>query len=176
MVADLRQEMVGLLPRLRRFAYSLSGSLEEADDVVQSACERALARLDQFEAGTRLDSWMFRIVQTTWIDRTRSVRRRAQVNDPEALEAISVDDRIHERTEARAALQLVRDAIAELPEDQRAVLALCAIDGVTYQEAARILEVPIGTVMSRLARARKRLAQVVETGHVKTGTGEGTKS
>lgn len=176
MAADLRQEMVALLPRLRRFAYSLSGSLEEADDVVQAACERALARLDQFEPGTRLDSWLFRIVQTTWIDRTRSAKRRAQVNDPDALEAMSVDDRIHERTEARAALQLVRDAIAELPEDQRAVLALCAIDGVTYQEAARILEVPIGTVMSRLARARKRLAHVVETGQSRAGSTEGANT
>jgi RNA polymerase sigma-70 factor, ECF subfamily len=164
MPGDLRQEIVDLLPRMRRFAYALSGSLDEADDLVQAACERALSRLDQFESGTRLDSWLFRIVQTTWIDRLRSVKRRAPVNEPEALEAVGFDDRIHERTEARAALQIVRAAIAELPEEQRSVIALCAIDDLTYQEAADILAVPIGTVMSRLARARKKLASALESG------------
>ena len=69
---DIRTELVALLPRLRRFAYGLTGSLDEGDDVVQSACERALTRLDQFQPGTRLDSWMYRIVQTVWIDRRRA--------------------------------------------------------------------------------------------------------
>jgi RNA polymerase sigma-70 factor (ECF subfamily) len=74
--------MVELVPRLRRFAYVLAGSKDDGDDLVQAACERALARLDQFEPGTRLDSWMFRIVQTIWLDRGR--RRRTTGPPPAA--------------------------------------------------------------------------------------------
>lgn len=162
MVQDIRQQMVALLPRLRRFAYSLTGSLDDADDVVQAACERALTRLDQFEPGTRLDSWMMRIVQTTWIDRARYLRRRPTVSDPEAMEAVGYDARIHEQTEARADLAVVRDRIAELPEEQRVVLALILVDGMSYLEAAEALDVPVGTVMSRLFRARKRLMEALE--------------
>lgn len=159
---DVRQEMIALLPRLRRFGYSLTGSMDEADDLVQSACERALLRLDQYERGSRLDSWMFRIMQTTWIDRVRMVRRRGNVNDPEMLAAVPFDARIHEQTEARAALDIVRAEIALLPEDQRLVLALVTVDGMSYKDAAEVLEVPIGTVMSRLSRARKRLGEALE--------------
>jgi RNA polymerase sigma-70 factor (ECF subfamily) len=163
MSQEIRQQMVALLPRLRRFAYSLTGSMDDADDVVQAACERALARLDQFEPGTRLDSWMIRIVQTTWIDKVRYQRRRPTVSDNEALEAVGYDARIHEQAEARADLAIVRKRIAELPEEQRVVLALIVVDGMTYLEAAEALEVPLGTVMSRLFRARKRLMESLET-------------
>lgn len=162
MVDNVRQQMVALLPRLRRFAYSLSGSLDEADDLVQAVCEKALSRLDQYQPGTRLDSWLFRIVQTTWIDRTRGARRRNHVHDPEAIEIVAFDARTHETVEARDALSVVRDEIGRLPEEQRLVLALVAIDGMSYQEAASILEIPIGTVMSRLSRARRRLAEALE--------------
>lgn len=162
MTNDLRLEMVALLPRLRRFAYSMTGSLDEADDVVQAACERALSRLEQFEAGTRFDSWLFRIVQTTWIDRTRMRSRRNHDSDPEVVEAVPHNARIHEQTEARADLAVLRDEIAQLPEEQRSVLALVAVEGLSYQEAADTLEVPIGTVMSRLSRARKKLAAALD--------------
>lgn len=166
---DVRQQMVALLPRLRRFAYSLAGSLDEADDLVQAVCERALTRLDQYQPGTRLDSWLFRIVQTTWIDRVRATRRRNHVDDPTAVEIVAFDARTHERVEARDALSLVRDEIGRLPEEQRVVLALVAIDGMSYQEAANVLEIPIGTVMSRLSRARRRLANVIEAEPVERG-------
>lgn len=159
---DLRLDMVALLPRLRRFAYSMTGSLDEADDVVQAACERALSRLEQFEAGTRFDSWLFRIVQTTWIDRTRMSYRRNHDSDPEVVEAVPHHARIHEQAEARADLAVLRGEIASLPEDQRAVLALVTVEGMSYQEAADTLEIPIGTVMSRLSRARKKLAAALE--------------
>jgi RNA polymerase sigma-70 factor (ECF subfamily) len=159
---DVRQEMIALLPRLRRFGYSLTGSMDEADDLVQGACERALLRLDQYERGSRLDSWMFRIMQTTWIDRLRATRRRGTVNDPEMMAAVPFDARIHEQTEARAALDIVRAEIALLPEDQRLVLALVTVDGMSYKDAAEVLEVPIGTIMSRLSRARKRLGEALE--------------
>lgn len=161
-MSDVRQEMVQLLPRLRRFAYAQTGSLEEADDLVQAACERALSRLHMFEPGTRLDSWMFRIVQTTWIDRVRYRARRPQVTEAEIVEALPFDARISEQVEARSDLATIRNAIAELPEEQRAVLALVAIDGRSYQEAADTLGIPMGTVMSRLARARGKLAQALE--------------
>lgn len=159
---DVRQDMIALLPRMRRFAYSLTGSIDEADDLVQSACERALGRLDQYERGTSLEGWLFRIIQTSWIDRVRSVRRRGIVNDPEVMSAVPFDARIHERTEARAALEIVREEIALLPEDQRSVLALVTVDGMSYKDAAEVLEIPIGTVMSRLSRARKRLGEALE--------------
>jgi len=162
MGTDFQRDLIALLPRLRRFAYALTGSLDDADDLVQSGCERALSRIDQFEPGTRLDSWMFRILQTTWIDRVRAVRRRPMVNDTEQMEAMPHDARIHERAEARAALGIVRREIERLPEEQRLVLSLVAIDGMSYQDAANVLEVPIGTVMSRLAHARRRLAEAIE--------------
>ncbi|HRD77398.1 MAG TPA: sigma-70 family RNA polymerase sigma factor [Hyphomicrobiaceae bacterium] len=160
--STLRQEIITLLPRLRRFAYALSGSPEQADDIVQAACLRALSRLHQFTPGTRLDSWMFRIVQTTFVDQGRARARRPTASDDEALGNVADDARIHERTEARAALAIVRDEMAKLPEEQRIVLSLVAIEGLSYQEAADTLEIPIGTVMSRLSRARRRLADAID--------------
>jgi RNA polymerase sigma-70 factor (ECF subfamily) len=162
MVGDIRQQMVALLPRLRRFAFTQTGSPDAADELVQAACARALGRLHQFTPGTRLDSWMFRIIQTTWIDSKRREHRRPQAGAPAVLEALPFDARIHEQAEARAALAVVRAEVAKLPEEQRLALALVAIDGRSYQEAADILEVPIGTVMSRLARARRKLADALE--------------
>ena len=160
MSADPRQQMVALLPRLRRFAYALTGSLDEGDDIVQSACERALARLHQWQPGTRLDSWMFRIIQTTWIDRLRARRVRGEESDPEVLERQATGD--HGRAvEHRLLLAKTQAAMAALPEDQRAVLALVSVDGLSYKEAAAVLELPIGTVMSRLARARAKLHRLV---------------
>lgn len=162
-MSDIREDIVALLPRLQRFAYTLTGSRDEADDLLQEACEKALGRLAQFQPGSRLDSWMFRILQTTWIDKGRWRQRRPQAADSELeLALLAVDDRIEQRVEARAALDIVRRTMAALPEEQRAVLGLCAIDGLSYQEAADILEIPIGTVMSRLARARKKLADAVD--------------
>lgn len=161
MADDVRSQLLTLLPRLRRFAYSLCGAMDQADDLVQSACEKALTRLDQFEPGTRLDSWMFRILQTIWIDHVRAQKRRRTESDEEAILAFSDDARIEERAAARSELEVVRTEIQKLPEDQRVVLSLVSIDGVSYAEAAAILEIPIGTVMSRLARARRKLTDAI---------------
>ena len=160
MSEDLPQQLVALLPRLRRFAYSLTGSTDEGDDIVQSACERALNRVHQWQPGTRLDSWMFRIIQTTWIDRLRAKRVRGEDQDQDVLETLVGDDG-RRLTESRLMLSRVRQAIARLPEDQRAVLVLVAVDGLSYREAADILDIPLGTVMSRLARARRRLHELL---------------
>ncbi len=169
---DIRREMVELLPRLRRFAYSLTGSMEEADDMVQTACVKALSRLDQFKPGTRLDSWMFRIIQTTWLDHVRSAPVQRTVLDPDALDQAVARDPIEERTIALAALEKVRQAMSGLPEDQRILLGLVVVDGLSYRQAAESLGIPIGTVMSRLSRARRRLADAIES--PRTAASEGS--
>ena len=161
---DIRGEIAALVPRLRRFAYAICGNREEGDDLVQTACVKALSRLDQYERGTRLDSWMFRIVQNSHIDAIRSRKRAGGPTDPEVLERLSDQGQSARRNEHRMLLARVRDAITELPDDQRAVMALVAIEGYSYKEAAAILETPIGTVMSRLARARARLMPLVAEG------------
>ncbi|TQV83917.1 RNA polymerase sigma factor [Denitrobaculum tricleocarpae] len=151
--------MVAMLPRLRRFAYALTGSTDLGDDLVQAACERALSRLDQWQKGTRLDSWMFRIMQTIWIDQMRAKKVRGHKIDLETAGDVAGED--GERAmEARLTLKRVRSAVEELPEEQRLVLTLVSIDGRSYKEAAQILDVPVGTITSRLARARRRLYEV----------------
>ena len=131
--------------------------------MVQTACVKALSRLDQFKPGTRLDSWMFRIIQTTWLDHVRSAPVQRTVLDPDALDQAVARDPIEERTMARAALEKVRQAMSGLPEDQRILLGLVVVDGLSYRQAAESLGIPIGTVMSRLSRARRRLADAIES-------------
>jgi RNA polymerase sigma-70 factor (ECF subfamily) len=158
----VKAEIVALIPRLRRFAWSLTGSRDEGDDLVQAACLKALGALDQYEPGTRLDAWMFRILRTGWIDRVRWSGRRPGTSDPAVLEALSDDGRAERAAEARLTLARVRRAMDELPPEQREVLALVAIEGLSYREAAEVLGTPIGTVMSRLGRARARLGALIE--------------
>ena len=153
----MQRDLVALLPRLRRFARGLAGSLDAADDLVQAACERALANRAQWQKGTRLDSWMYRIVQNLWIDQMRTKGRWHQA-DEETLAALPANDMVR-AVEARIELAAVRSAIDALPPDQRAVLMLVTVEGQSYRDAAEILEVPIGTVMSRLARARLALVE-----------------
>ncbi|MSP89047.1 MAG: sigma-70 family RNA polymerase sigma factor [Alphaproteobacteria bacterium] len=164
-----RQELVALIPRLRRFARGLTGTAADADDLVQAACERALARSQQWTPGTRLDSWVFRIVHTVWLDelRSRKVRAVDAAADPDAI----IGDDGRARTEATLTLAAVRRFIAELPDEQRAVLLLVTVEGLAYKEAADALGVPVGTVMSRLSRARTALAARMEGG----GPADGTK-
>lgn len=157
---EFRTRMVELLPRLRRFAYALTGDLDQGDDLVQEACARALSRVDQFEAGTRFDSWMFRIAQNIWLDRKRAQKVRGPVADLDAAASVvSMDGR--NVVESRLTLEAVTAAIAKLPNDLQILIALVCIDGRTYQEAADITGSPIGTVMSRLARARRTLHELM---------------
>lgn len=161
---ELRLQIVTLLPRLRRFARAVAGSPADGDDLLQSACEKALSRLHQFTPGTRLDRWMFQIVKTTHIDRMRRTQRRRQADlTPDLAAVLPFDARIHEQTEAREDLALIRAAVACLPEGQREVLALVVLDGLSYQEVAETLDIAEGTVMSRLARARRKLALALES-------------
>lgn len=159
----VRAEMVALLPRLRRFARGLAGTADQADDLVQAACERAIARIEQWTPGTRLDSWMFRIVQTIWLDERRAAKVRTGEGRVEAAEAADPELTVDgvRRMEAHLTYDAVRRAIANLPEEQRAVMLLVCVEGQTYKEAAETLSIPIGTVMSRLARARLGLSRVL---------------
>lgn len=156
MTDELRTRMVELLPRLRRFAVALTGDLDQADDLVQEACMRALSRVEQWQPGTRLDSWMYRIAQNLWLDRMRAKKVRGEQVDVESAEALAgPDGRVV--VESRLTLNAVSAAMAQLPDEQRLLIALVCIDGLSYKEAAEITETPIGTVMSRLARARREL-------------------
>jgi RNA polymerase sigma-70 factor, ECF subfamily len=155
-------QLIAVLPRLRRFARGLSGSAADADDLVQAACERALARQHQFQEGTRFDSWMFRIVQTIWIDQIRARDVRREVAEL-AEERLGSDEPVR-RIEARLALDEVRRAVDRLPPEQRTVLLLVTVEGLSYREAADVIDVPVGTIMSRLARARIALQLQLERG------------
>jgi RNA polymerase sigma-70 factor (ECF subfamily) len=158
--ARMGRDIVALLPRLRRFAAGLTGSVHDGDDVVQAACLRALERYHQWEPGTRLDSWMFRIIRNLWLDRGKSAWNRLVRSDPDALVEIP-DHSLGREIEVRDELASARTAIAALPEAQREVLLLVTVEGLTYEAAADVLGVPLGTVMSRLARARVAVARQV---------------
>jgi len=150
---DLHDAIATLLPRLRRFGRNLTRHREDADDLVQLAVERALKRASQWQAGTRLDSWLFRIMQNAWIDEVRARGRQADTFAPEeegAQVGVSTND---SQIDAIA----VRKAVARLGDEQRAVVALVLVEGLPYKEAAEVLGIPIGTLTSRLARARDAL-------------------
>lgn len=155
-MTDVREEMVALLPRLRRFAHGLAANRDDADDLVQEACERALVRLDQWEDGTRLDSWMYKIIQNLWYDRLRSRKVRGEQVDEDEL-ALQADENAHRLPEVRDTFAQVSGLLDRLKPEQREVLILVCVESYSYQEAADILQIPVGTVMSRLSRARLQL-------------------
>jgi len=150
------------VPRLRRFAYALCGHPGDADDLVQVALERAIMRLDQWQPGTRLDSWVFRILHNAHVDDIRAKKRRGTVVDIDDVAGLAGGD-AERAVQARLDLARTREAMDTLPDEQRSVLVLVGIEGLSYQEAADTLSIPIGTVMSRLSRARKALAARLET-------------
>ncbi|CAG1015034.1 ECF RNA polymerase sigma factor EcfG [Burkholderiaceae bacterium] len=166
---ERHQAVAALLPRLRRFARTITRHREDADDLVQLAVERALLRLDQWQPGTRLDSWMFMIMKNAWIDEVRSRVRRDAIFLPEEMgenvgQAVGdwPADRQHERMD-------VHKAMAQLNDDQRMVVGLVLVEGLPYKEAAEVLGIPIGTLTSRLARARDTL-QAILSGAQKAAT------
>jgi RNA polymerase sigma-70 factor (ECF subfamily) len=148
------RQLVDLIPRLRRFARSLTRSAADADDIAQATIERALVHQASWKAGTRLDSWVYRIAQNLWRDELRAHRRRAEPLD--GVDLAGEDGR--ESFLRHIEVGEVAESFHQLPEEQRLVLTLVVLDGISYQETAALLEVPVGTVMSRLARARGRLA------------------
>jgi RNA polymerase sigma-70 factor (ECF subfamily) len=153
---DLEREIVKLLPRLRRLGRVLARAPADADDLVQLTVERALTRRGQWRPGTRLDSWMFRIMKNAWIDESRArTRRTALFAQEEAGENVGADGAA--AMEARLAAGEVERAMARLPAEQRIAVALVLVEGLSYQEAADVLEIPAGTLTSRLVRGRMAL-------------------
>jgi RNA polymerase sigma-70 factor, ECF subfamily len=154
MPEEIGERIVLLLPRLRRFARSLSRNQHDADDLVQSAVERAWRNLAQFKPGASLAGWMFGIMRNAWLDNLRSRKRRGEVALPDdsgehpAVSPVDTDTN----------LWSVSEAMNKLPEEQRLAIALVLVEGLSYKEAAEVLEVPIGTLTSRLARGRTALA------------------
>ena len=157
-MTSFERDLMALLPRLRRFATGLVRDPADADDLCQAAVERALKSRDQWQPGTRLDSWMYRIMRNMWIDEIRARGRRDAVLAPEAA-GMTVGDRGDAAVEARVALGQVDQAMAALPGEQREAIMLVLVEGFGYREAAEILDIPIGTLTSRLARGRMALIE-----------------
>jgi RNA polymerase sigma factor (sigma-70 family) len=157
------EDIVALLPRLRRLARALARAPSDADDLVQLTVERSLTRSAQWAPGTRLDSWMFRIMKNAWIDEHRARKRHGLVvvSDEAAGAAAAFDggEAMHTRLQASE----VERAMARLPEEQRLAVALVLVDGLSYKEAAEVLQIPQGTLTSRLVRGRAALLEQLET-------------
>ncbi len=151
--------MLELLPRLRRFAIGLAGHPADGDDLCQMTIERALTRKDQFQQGTRLDSWMYRIMRNIWIDESRARSRRSETFvDEEAGFAVGADG----AQEASIALNDIDRAMQRLPDEQREAVLLVMVEGYSYKEAAAIVDCPVGTLNSRLVRGRDALMEILE--------------
>lgn len=152
----LRQGIVELLPRLRRYAYALTGARADADDLLQTTVERLLEKGVPDDAD--LHRWAFRVCKNIWIDeiRARNVRVQAAVSGKiGGNELVDGEKTVMDKM----AFSEVNEAMSKLPDEQRAALSLVALEGFSYAEAADALDAPIGTIMSRIARARKALAQ-----------------
>jgi RNA polymerase sigma-70 factor, ECF subfamily len=157
-LAQFREALVALLPRLRRLARTLTRSLADADDLVQLAVERALQCWHQWRPEQRLDAWVFAILRHAWFDELRARRRHGEVltDDPEAAAAAPDGG-------AGALEQLaLQRALAVLPEEQCSAVLLVLVEGLSYAEAAEAMGVPVGTLTSRLARGRATLADILE--------------
>lgn len=150
------RDLTALLPRLRRFAFALSRNGADADDLAQAAIERALRSRDQWQEGTRLDSWIYRIMRNLWIDTVRARTRKEKHEAPEEA-ALGVGDDPREALDASLELKRAMDAMERLPDEQREIVALILIEGFGYREVSEMLDMPIGTVSSRLVRGRTAL-------------------
>ena len=132
----------------------------DADDLAQGAVERMLRARDQWQPGTRFDAWAFRIMRNLWIDTVRARTRLAARSAPEA-DGLTVGEDPREQLEARSELALLMRALAQLPDEQREVIALVTIEGLGYAEAAAVLELPVGTISSRMLRGRQALVKLL---------------
>ena len=149
------ERLVELIPRLRRYARALVGDRASADDLVQDTLERAWAKLHLYRRGTDLRAWLFTVMHNVHVNKVRATRVTDTLEDelPELAQRASQGDAL-----------LVRDldrAIARLPTEQRSVLLLVTLEEMSYEEVARALGIPMGTVMSRLSRAREKLRMMM---------------
>ena len=159
MQSTFENRLLELLPRMRRFALGLAGHPADGDDLCQMTIERALARRDSWQEGTRLDSWMYRIMRNIWIDETRARSRRAQtfVDEEAGLAQGAAGGQ-----EAAVELGDIDRALASLPADQREAVLLVMVEGFSYREAAEVIGCPVGTLNSRLVRGRDALLAKLE--------------
>lgn len=163
------------LPRLWRYGLVLSGNRDTAEELVQATCVRALERSDQFMAGTRLDRWLISILHSIWLNELRARKVRLGQGLVDADTAL-VFDGLKDTETNILARQVLRE-VQDLPEMQRETVYLVYVEGMTYREAADVLAIPIGTVMSRLSAARERLAHLALDGGVPVeGSGRHGKS
>jgi RNA polymerase sigma-70 factor (ECF subfamily) len=165
----VKEKLITILPKLQRFARVLTGSRDAADDLVQQACERLLRKPEAYDGILCLESWMYRVIHNAWIDEKRSMRNKLSEPIDAGLE-IAGENGEH-TIGVRSTLAKVRLEMAKLPVEQRAVLMLVCVEGMSYQEAAGVLSIPVGTLMSRLARARLALASRMR----QLQAGEGSK-
>ena len=158
---DLRRDVLRVLPDIRRFAISLTGNTADGDDLLQTTVERVL--LKGVPNDVDIKRWMFRVAKNKWIDemRAKKVRQNAAQN-----EFVVMEDKVDSETQllSRITLAAVIEKIQALPEDQRAVISLVTLEGYSYRAVSELLDIPMGTVMSRLSRARRTLSDKLEDG------------
>lgn len=145
------------MPRLWRYGLVLSRQKHLAEDLVQATCVRALERAGQFAAGTRLDRWLLAIMHSIWLNELRSQRVRQGQGFVDAEQELSFDGESLAQEQVLAAQVIKR--VNGLPEAQRETVFLAYVEGLSYKEIAEVLHIPVGTVMSRLAAARAKLAE-----------------
>lgn len=153
---DQESPIAQQIPRLRRYARALTGDRNAADDLVQDTLERALSRFHLWRQGSDLRAWLFTIMHNIYVNQVRSRVRQHQ----ESLEE-SAAESLQAQEPDWAEIRAIGDALARLPDEQRAVLLLVGLEQFTYDEAARVLDIPVGTVMSRLSRGRERLRMLI---------------
>ena len=158
-MTDTERQIEQQVPHLRRYARALTGDRDAADDLVQDCLARALSRLHLWRRGSNIRAWLFTIMHNLWVN---DVRRRA--SRPVAVDFEDVAGRLADppRQEQGLALRDLERGLAALGEDQRAVLLLVGLEGMSYTEVARVVGVPIGTVMSRLSRGREALRRFMD--------------
>jgi len=157
MTSEVREAMLALLPSLRAFALSLTNAREVADDLVQDTLVRALAKIDQFEPGTNMGAWLFTILRNIFYGQCRRAKR--EIEDPDGSYAARLWAPPEQH--ARCDVQDMLRALGKLPADQREALLLIVAEGLSYEEAARICGVAVGTIKSRVSRGRVRLAELL---------------
>src|SRR5215211_6667325 len=153
----LRDALLAATPNLRAFAVSLTGSFDRADDLVQDTLLRALSHIDRFERGTNLNAWLFTILRNLFHSEYR--KRRREVEDVDGSYALSL--RTQPEQTAHVDFKDFQQALAKLPVDQREALVLVGAEGLSYEQAAEICGVAVGTIKSRVNRARNRLAEIL---------------
>jgi len=158
----LRDQILAAIPSLRAFAISLSGNVDRADDLVQETILRAFANIHSFQPGTNMPAWLFTILRNLF--RSEYRKRRREVEDADGSFADTLKS--HPDQIGRVEFQEFRTALAQLPAEQREALILVGASGFSYEEAADICECAVGTIKSRVNRARSRLAKLLQVDSV----------